>query len=86
MAPSLSGLRKLHLAGCPKITQKGLSHLLRDNASGITDLDSASSFVSDAVTFLDAQTGVTRYSYFMSADNYLLTSGSLNKVGNAYCN
>ncbi|KAL5520814.1 hypothetical protein ACEPAF_2817 [Sanghuangporus sanghuang] len=38
MAPSLSGLEKLHLAGCPKITQKGLIHLLRENVPGITDL------------------------------------------------
>ncbi|KAL5497830.1 hypothetical protein ACEPAH_2761 [Sanghuangporus vaninii] len=38
MAPSLSRLKKLHLAGCPKITQKGLIHLLRGNVLGITDL------------------------------------------------
>ncbi|KAL5514673.1 hypothetical protein ACEPAG_1989 [Sanghuangporus baumii] len=38
MSQSLSGLKRLHLAGCPKITQKGLIHLLRENVSGITDL------------------------------------------------
>lgn len=57
---------------------------LNADTSGVTDQTTASDFVNEAVTWMDAQTNVTRYSYFMCADNYLLTNGALNTVGQAY--
>ncbi|KAJ5083154.1 hypothetical protein N7456_012581 [Penicillium angulare] len=57
---------------------------LNSDVSGVTDQSSAADFVNQAVTWMDSQTNVTRYSYFMCADNYLLTNGALNTVGTAY--
>lgn len=38
MASSLCQLKKLHLAGCPKITHRGIIELLGPNTAGIKDL------------------------------------------------
>lgn len=59
---------------------------LSSDAGGITDETAANSFLTEAMTYLDSQSAVTRYSYFMAADNYLLSGGSLNSVGQTYCN
>ncbi|KAJ5884512.1 Glycoside hydrolase superfamily [Penicillium tannophilum] len=57
---------------------------LNADISGVVDQSTTAEFVTEAITWLDAQSGVTRYSYFMCADNYLLTDGALNSVGSAY--
>lgn len=58
---------------------------LASDVNGIADESATNSFVSDAITYLDSQSAVTRYSYFMAADNYLLSGSSLNSVGQTYC-
>ncbi|KAJ5627390.1 CAZyme family GH128 [Penicillium herquei] len=57
---------------------------LNADASGVTDQSTAADFVNEAIEWMDSQANVTRYSYFMCADNYLLTNGALNTVGTAY--
>lgn len=59
---------------------------LAADVNGIADEATTSSFVSEAIAYLDGEAAVTRYSYFMSADNYLLSNGALNSVGETYCN
>ncbi|KAK5801202.1 hypothetical protein VI817_003414 [Penicillium citrinum] len=58
---------------------------LSADVNGIVDQTTTNSFVSEAISYLDSQSAVTRYSYFMAADNYLLSGGSLNSVGQTYC-
>ncbi|KAG9085222.1 hypothetical protein FRC06_003695 [Ceratobasidium sp. 370] len=38
MAPSLRGLRRLHLAGCVKITERSINEVLSNNAAGLESL------------------------------------------------
>ncbi|KAJ5635720.1 uncharacterized protein N7484_009033 [Penicillium longicatenatum] len=57
---------------------------LSSDISGVADQSTTAEFVTEAVTWMDSQSSVTRYAYFMCAENYLLTSGSLNSVGSAY--
>ncbi|KAJ5777254.1 hypothetical protein N7520_000500 [Penicillium odoratum] len=57
---------------------------LSADTSGVADQSTTAEFVTQALTFMDAQTNVTRYSYFYCAEDYLLTDGALNSVGEAY--
>lgn len=41
-------------------------------------------FLKDVIPWLDGQSGVTRYSYFMCANTYLLNGQTLNQAGQAY--
>ncbi|KAJ5739820.1 hypothetical protein N7533_012604 [Penicillium manginii] len=59
---------------------------LSADAGGIADQATTNAFITEAIAYLDSESAVTRYSYFMSADNYLLTNGALNTVGETYCN
>ncbi|CAI7631626.1 unnamed protein product [Penicillium glandicola] len=54
------------------------------DVNGSADLATTTAFLDEVIPWLDEQTGVTRYSYFMCAEDYLLTSGSLNDAGTAY--
>ncbi|KAI5119999.1 hypothetical protein M0805_004442 [Coniferiporia weirii] len=38
MAPALSSLEHIHIAGCPKVTHHGIIEILSANASGVRDL------------------------------------------------
>ncbi|KAJ5369829.1 uncharacterized protein N7496_005921 [Penicillium cataractarum] len=68
----------------------GLSELwvtefaLNSDAGGVADAATTASFLETVIPWLDANTNVTRYSYFMCADNYLLTNNALNQAGQAY--
>ncbi|KAJ5762451.1 uncharacterized protein N7511_005833 [Penicillium nucicola] len=57
---------------------------LAADASGTSDLATTTAFLNEVVPWLDAQTAVTRYSYFMCAENYLLSNSALNEAGVAY--
>ncbi|KAJ6090422.1 hypothetical protein N7486_009237 [Penicillium sp. IBT 16267x] len=57
---------------------------LNADQGGVADQSTTAEFVSEAVAWMDAQPSVTRYSYFLCAENYLLTGGALNAVGSAY--
>ncbi|CAL5875048.1 uncharacterized protein PFLUO_LOCUS9351 [Penicillium psychrofluorescens] len=57
---------------------------LNADVNGVVDPDTTSAFLDSVLPWLDGQDQVTHYSYFMTAENYLVTDGSLNSVGNAY--
>jgi hypothetical protein len=57
---------------------------LSADASGTSDLATTTAFLNEVIPWLDSQSGVTRYSYFMCAEDYLLTSSALNEAGQAY--
>jgi hypothetical protein len=57
---------------------------LNADVNGVTQ--GAEAFIQDATSWLDSQPAVTRYSYFMCAEGYLLSGRSLNNAGHAYVN
>lgn len=57
---------------------------LNSDISGAADPSATAAFLNEVIPWLDSQTGVARYSYFMCADNYLLSGGTLNQAGQAY--
>ncbi|CAI7665977.1 unnamed protein product [Penicillium discolor] len=57
---------------------------LTADINGSTDTATTAAFLDEVLPWLDAQTGVARYSYFMCAENYLLSGSSLNQAGEAY--
>ncbi|KAJ5908836.1 CAZyme family GH128 [Penicillium taxi] len=57
---------------------------LNADVNGIADTSVTQAFLNEVVPFLESTDGITRYSYFMCADNYLLTNGALNAVGTTY--
>ncbi|KAJ5545017.1 hypothetical protein N7535_006594 [Penicillium sp. DV-2018c] len=57
---------------------------LNSDVNGSSDLGTTTAFLNDVIPWLDQQTGVTRYSYFMAADRYLLSGNTLNQAGLAY--
>ena len=57
---------------------------LNIDISGVTDQASSATFIQDVTSWLDKQTFVARYSYFMCAEGYLLSGGVLNRAGKAY--
>lgn len=57
---------------------------LATDTNGVVDQNAASEFVNEVVPWLDSQEKVSRYSYFMSAENFLITNGALSPVGQAY--
>lgn len=57
---------------------------LNADISGVTDQASSARFIQDVTSWLDQQSSVARYSYFMCAEGYLLSGGSLNSAGRAY--
>lgn len=73
-----------------KASDKGLSELwitefaLNDDAQGTKNVNGAADFINNVIPWLDSQSGVTRYSYFMCAESYLLNGKKLNKAGQAY--
>lgn len=58
---------------------------LAADINGIVDEATTNAFLTEALSYLDGESSVTRYSYFMTAENYLLSGGALNSVGNTYC-
>ena len=52
--------------------------------NGVADDEATEAFIHDVTPWLDSQSIVTRYSYFMCAERYLLTGGVLNTAGKAY--
>ncbi|KAJ5668895.1 hypothetical protein N7462_009965 [Penicillium macrosclerotiorum] len=62
------------------ITEFGLS----TDESGISDLSTTATFVQEASDWLDEQSEVTRYAFFYCANDYMLTDGVANSVGEAY--
>ncbi|KAJ5972375.1 Glycoside hydrolase superfamily [Penicillium vulpinum] len=57
---------------------------LNADVNGSINPANTAAFLNDVVPWLDQQAGVTRYSYFMCAENYLLTGNALNQAGQAY--
>lgn len=57
---------------------------LAPNGDISKDPAAIASFLKEIVPWLDGQSGVTRYSYFMCADSYLLNGKTLNQAGQAY--
>ncbi|KAJ5646212.1 hypothetical protein N7490_002584 [Penicillium lividum] len=57
---------------------------LDTDESGITDLSVAATFVQEASTWLETKSAITRYAFFYCADDFMLTDGVANSVGNAY--
>lgn len=57
---------------------------LNADVNGATDTATTAAFLDEVLPWLDAQTGVARYSYFMCAENYLLSGSTLNQAGQAY--
>ncbi|KAJ5875019.1 CAZyme family GH128 [Penicillium subrubescens] len=57
---------------------------LNADVGGVTDQTSSVRFIEDVTFWLDNQPSVARYSYFMCAEGYLLSGGSLNSAGKAY--
>nr|UIC79394.1 glycoside hydrolase superfamily protein [Penicillium expansum] len=57
---------------------------LNADVNGSADPATTAAFLDEVLPWLDAQTGVTRYSYFMCAENYLLSGSTLNAAGQAY--
>jgi hypothetical protein len=57
---------------------------LSADASGTSDLAATTAFLNEVIPWLESQSAVTRYSYFMCADNYLLSNNALNEAGQAY--
>jgi hypothetical protein len=57
---------------------------LSADVNGSADLATTTAFLNEVIPWLESQTGVTRYSYFMCAENYLLSNNALNQAGTAY--
>ncbi|KXG50940.1 Glycoside hydrolase, superfamily [Penicillium griseofulvum] len=57
---------------------------LNADIGGSSNTANTAAFLSEVIPWLDSQPGVTRYSYFMCAENYLLTGNTLNQAGQAY--
>ena len=68
----------------------GLSELwitefaLSADLNGSSDLATTAAFINEVIPWLESQTAVTRYSYFMCAENYLLSNNAVNQAGQAY--
>ncbi|KAJ6149575.1 hypothetical protein N7471_000774 [Penicillium samsonianum] len=57
---------------------------LNADMNGAMDASATAAFLNEVIPWLDSQTGVARYSYFMCAENYLLSGGTPNQAGQAY--
>lgn len=57
---------------------------LNADVNGVADEATTADFLNTVLSWLDSQSMVTRYSYFMCADNYLLSDSTLNAAGQAY--
>ncbi|KAL4867281.1 hypothetical protein BDV12DRAFT_171629 [Aspergillus spectabilis] len=57
---------------------------LNSDLSGTGGTSTSSDFLGEVLPWLDEQTGVTRYAYFMCADGYLLSGSELSLSGKAY--
>ncbi|PYI05157.1 hypothetical protein BO78DRAFT_470748 [Aspergillus sclerotiicarbonarius CBS 121057] len=54
------------------------------DTSGISDQSTAKTFLEKSIAWLDSHPKVGGYAYFYTANGYLLTSGSVNSVGDVY--
>ncbi|KAJ5885096.1 hypothetical protein N7495_009606 [Penicillium taxi] len=67
------------------LTEVQLTELaLYADINGIADVSVTQTFLANVIPFLGSTDGLTRYAYFMCAENYILTNGALNSVGSAY--
>lgn len=57
---------------------------LASDVNGQSDATTTANFIKEVIPWLDQQDGVTRYSYYMCAENYLLSGSALNQAGQAY--
>ncbi|KAI2679737.1 CAZyme family GH128 [Penicillium psychrosexuale] len=57
---------------------------LNADVNGSADPAATAAFLNEVIPWLDQQSAVTRYSYFMCAENYLLSGSTLNLAGKAY--
>ncbi|KAJ5504404.1 hypothetical protein N7463_007278 [Penicillium fimorum] len=57
---------------------------LTADINGAFDAANTAAFLNEVLPWLDSQAGVTRYSYFMCAENYLLSGNTLNQAGQVY--
>ncbi|EHA22145.1 hypothetical protein ASPNIDRAFT_125691, partial [Aspergillus niger ATCC 1015] len=57
---------------------------LDSDTNGITDESTAKTFLEKSIEWMDSHPKVGRYAYFYTANNYLLTSGSVNALGKVY--
>ncbi|OOF96442.1 glycoside hydrolase family 128 protein [Aspergillus carbonarius ITEM 5010] len=54
------------------------------DTNGISDAATAKTFLEKSIAWLDSHPKVGGYAYFYTANGYLLTSGSVNSVGDVY--
>ncbi|KAJ9481213.1 hypothetical protein VN97_g12281 [Penicillium thymicola] len=57
---------------------------LNADMNGVGNQEITETFIRDVTSWLDSQPIVTRYSYFMCAERYLLSGNVLNRAGQAY--
>ncbi|PWY86708.1 hypothetical protein BO70DRAFT_360463 [Aspergillus heteromorphus CBS 117.55] len=57
---------------------------LNADESGVSDASTTVDFLDEALTWLDSQSEVARYAFFYCANDYMLTDGAVNSVGDAY--
>lgn len=57
---------------------------LNSDVNGSGDPATTAAFLNEVLPWLDSQSMVSRYSYFMCAQNYLLSGSALNAAGQAY--
>lgn len=57
---------------------------LNADIGGVANQEITQAFIKSITSWLDAQSMVTRYSYFMCAEGYLISLGALNSAGQAY--
>lgn len=57
---------------------------LNADIGGVANQEITQAFIQSITSWLDSQSMVTRYSYFMCAEGYLISHGALNPAGEAY--
>ena len=66
------------------IDQVWLTEFTLNSAINGGNPDEAATFLQDVLPWLDSQPNVARYAYFMCAEGYLLSGGSLSPSGQVY--
>ncbi|RAL03507.1 glycoside hydrolase family protein [Aspergillus ibericus CBS 121593] len=77
--------KAISTAGDYDIDEVWLTEFALDaDTNGISDQATAKTFLEKSIAWLDSHPKVGGYAYFYTANGYLLTSGSVNAVGDVY--
>ncbi|PYH87755.1 hypothetical protein BO71DRAFT_404393 [Aspergillus ellipticus CBS 707.79] len=77
--------KAISTAGDYDIDEVWLTEFALDaDINGIVDMATSKTFLEKSVAWLDSHPKVGGYAYFYTANNHLLTSGSVNAVGDVY--